>query len=143
MNFKSIFFTLLSVFVLSCSKNPERFIEHIEGYWEIQEVTLADGSKKEYKFNETIDYLSINDSLKGFRKKLKPGINDTYFTSSDAEQIALKIEDNKVIIHYSTPYANWSETVLNADNKQLRILNEDDNIYLYKRYESIKLELQD
>ncbi len=32
---------LLCLFVLGCSENPETYIEHIEGYWEIEEVTLA------------------------------------------------------------------------------------------------------
>tara|TARA_R110000796_G_scaffold194094_1_gene310481 strand:- start:324 stop:722 length:399 start_codon:yes stop_codon:yes gene_type:complete len=131
------------VSIFSCSKNPESYIKHIEGYWEIQEVTMADGSKKEYKFNETIDYIGINDSLKGFRKKLKPGINDTYFTSGDAEDIQLKVENDKLYIYYTTPYANWKETVLNANAKQLKIMNEDQNIYLYKRYTSIILDLEE
>ncbi|WP_179336279.1 lipocalin family protein [Winogradskyella costae] len=136
------YYWLLCLFILSCSKNPKTYIAHVEGYWEIEEVTMADGSKKEYKFNETIDYISVNDSLKGFRKKLKPGINDTYFTSDDAETIQLKIEDNKLNMYYTTPYANWKETVLEASPTQLKIINEDENVYLYKRYTSIKLDLE-
>lgn len=132
---------LLGLLILSCSKNPETYIKHLEGYWEIQEVTMADGSKKEYQFNETIDYISLNDSLKGFRKKLKPGINDQYFASGDAEAIQLKIEDNSLMIYYTTPYANWKETVLNADSLQLKIINENKNVYLYKRYTPIKLDI--
>lgn len=132
---------LFSLLILSCSKNPETYIKHLEGYWEIQEVTMADGSKKEYQFNETIDYISLNDSLKGFRKKLKPGINDQYFASGDAEAIQLKIEDNSLMIYYTTPYANWKETVLNADSLQLKIINENKNVYLYKRYTPIKLDI--
>ena len=140
---KTTLLLVLMVSIFSCSKNPESYIKHIEGYWEIQEVTMADGSKKEYKFNETIDYIGINDSLKGFRKKLKPGINDTYFTSGDAEDIQLKVENDKLYIYYTTPYANWKETVLNANAKQLKIMNEDQNIYLYKRYTSIILDLEE
>ncbi|WP_179348663.1 lipocalin family protein [Winogradskyella pacifica] len=136
------YFWLLCLFIFSCSPNPEIYIEHVEGYWEIEEVTMANGSKKEYKFNETIDYISVNDSLKGFRKKLKPGINDTYFTSDNAETIQLKIEDNKLNIYYTTPYANWTETVLEATPTQLKIVNEDENVYLYKRYTPIKLDLE-
>ncbi|WP_179319517.1 lipocalin family protein [Winogradskyella helgolandensis] len=136
------YFWLCCLFICSCSANPETYIEHVEGYWEIQEVTMADGSKKEYKFNETIDYISISDNLKGFRKKLKPGINDTYFTSGDAESIQLIVDDNALNIYYTTPYNNWKETVLEATPQQLRIINEDDNVYLYKRYTPIKLDLE-
>lgn len=139
---KSTLIVAIGLLVLSCSKNPENYIQHLEGYWEIQEVTMADGSKKEYKFNETIDYISVNDSLKGYRKKLKPGINDTYFTSDDAETIQLKIEDNQLNMYYTTPYANWKETVLEATSEQLRVINKDENVYLYKRYVPIKLDLE-
>ena len=139
---KHFIFLLLAIVIFSCTKNPETYIKHIDGYWEIDEVTMADGSKKEYKFNETIDYISINDSLKGFRKKLKPGINDTYFSSDDEEAIVLKIEDNTLNIYYNTPYANWKETVLEATETQLRIINESENIYLYKRYTPIKLDIE-
>lgn len=138
---KNILFILLMMSVFSCSKNPESYIQHLEGYWEIKEVTMADGSKKEYKYNESIDYISVNDSLKGFRKKLIPGINDSYFTSDDAEAIHLKIENNELNIYYSTPYANWKETVLEATPETLRIINDSENIYVYKRYTPINLDL--
>ena len=136
------YFWLLCLLILSCSKIPEAHIPHIEGYWEIVEVTLPGGNKKEYKFNETIDYISINDSLHGFRKKLKPGINDTYFTSSDAESLVVKIENDSLNIYYSTPFAKWKETVLEATPENLRVVNQNKTLYLYKRYTPIKLDIE-
>ena len=61
---------LLCLLILGCSENPENYIEHIGGYWEIEKVIMPNGTKKEYRINETIDYITVNDSLKGFRKKL-------------------------------------------------------------------------
>ena len=136
------YFWLFCLLILSCSKNPEAHIPHIEGYWEIVEVTLPDGNKKEYKFNETIDYISINDSLHGFRKKLKPGINDTYFTSADAESLVVKIENDSLNIYYTTSFANWKETVLEATIENLRVVNQNKTVYLYKRYTPIKLDIE-
>lgn len=134
---------LFCILILGCSNNPESYIEHLNGYWEIEEVTLADGQKKSYKFNETIDYIKINDSLKGFRKKLKPGINDTYFTSDDAEAVTVKIENDSLNIYYSTPYAQWKETVIEATNENLKVVNQNNNVYLYRRYRPINLTLED
>jgi len=133
---------VLGLLFFSCTKNPETYIQHLEGYWEIEEVTMADGSKKEYKVNETIDYISLNDSLKGFRKKLKPGINNTYLTSADAEALELKIEDSGLHIYYTTPYANWKETVLEVNAEKLKVINENKTVYLYKRYIPIKLDVE-
>lgn len=128
-----------SLILLTCSKNPENYIPYVEGYWEIKKVTLSNGFEKEYTINETIDFISINDSLIGFRKKLKPGVNNRYYTSDDAEAIFLKIEKDSLRIYYSTPYNQWRETVLHANTEELKILNDNKDVYLYKRYESLQL----
>lgn len=142
INWTNMLFILILFSSISCSKNPETYIQHIGGYWEITEVIMPDGSKKEYKFNETIDFISTNDSLKGFRKKLKPAINDTYFTSGDAESLLIKIENDSLNIYYSTPYANWKETILEATPEHLRVINQNKTVYLYKRYTPIKLDIE-
>lgn len=134
---------LFCIVLLGCSNNPESYIEHLNGYWEIEEVTLANGQKKTYKFNETIDYISVNDSLKGFRKKLKPGLNDTYFTSDDAEAITLKIENDSLNVYYATPYTNWKETIIEASPDKLKVVNENNKVYLYKSYTPINLTIED
>ncbi|MDB9720908.1 lipocalin family protein [Winogradskyella sp.] len=133
---------LLCLLIFSCSKNPELYIPHIEGYWEIENVSFYNGDQKDYKYNETIDYISLNDSLKGFRKKLKPGLNDTYFTSADAEAISVKIEDDSLRIYYSTPYAQWKETILSATPQQLIIINKNKAVYTYKKYTPIILDIE-
>ena len=136
------FVLIFFMVVMSCSNNPEEYIEHINGYWVIKEVVFSDGKKREYSINETIDYIQLNNSLKGFRKKMKPGINDTYFTSDDAEAITAKIEDNELNLYYSTLYFNWKETVLDADENQLKVRNENNVVYLYKRYQPINIEIE-
>ena len=76
---------LISLLLMGCSANPELFIPYLEGYWEIHEVTLPDGTKKSYSFNDTIDYIYVSDSLTGFRKKLKPNLTGAFQTSKDME----------------------------------------------------------
>ena len=125
--------------VLACGKNPETFIPHLNGYWEIDEVTLPDGSKRDYNYNDTVDFFNISDSLTGFRKKLKPGFDGTYTTSDDAESLKLKIENDSLHIYYSTPFSEWKETVLNATEDQLLIINDQHIKYLYKRFEPINV----
>jgi hypothetical protein len=136
------YFWILVLLIFSCSENPESYIQHIDGYWEITEVIFPDGNKKEYTFNETIDYISVNDSLNGFRKKLKPGINGTYFTSEDAEALVVKIENDSLNIYYSTPYNTWKETILEATPENLRVINDNKTVYLYKRYTPINLDVE-
>jgi hypothetical protein len=132
---------LMVLIIFSCSESPENYIPHIEGYWEIKMVTFPNGFKKEYPINETIDFIGVNDSLKGFRKKLKPGINNTYYTSDNAEAIELRVENDSLRILYSTPFNTWKETVIRANETELEILNENKALYLYNRYNSIELSI--
>lgn len=141
-NYNKIWVLVFVFLICSCSKNPEIYIEHLKGYWEIEEVTLTNGTKKHYNFNETIDYISFNDSLQGFRKKLKPGFNNTYTTSNDAESLTLKIENDSLNVYYTTPYNTWKETVLEASPTHLKVSNQDNTIYLYKRYTPIEIDLE-
>lgn len=131
---------VLLILILSCKKSPEALITHLNGYWEIDEVTLVDGSKRDYNYNDTIDFLSINDSLVGFRKKLMPNIDGSFSTSNDAEVLKIVIENDSLNIYYKTPYAEWKETVLEATKDKLLIQNKDKLLYLYKRYEPLELD---
>lgn len=137
---KRLIIILLITINVSCSKNPETFIEHINGYWEIESVILADGTERNYSYNETIDFFSINDSLKGFRKKLKPNFEGKFITSKDSEILELVVENDSLNTYYSTPFATWKETILFADSVNLKIINENKNVYLYKRYIPLNLE---
>lgn len=140
MNLKKTSLILLLFIVFGCSQDPNTFIPHLTGYWEIEEVTLANGTKKEYSYNDTIDYIEITDSLKGFRTKLKPNLSGSYETSTDRERIDLKIANDSLHLMYTTPYASWKETVLNANKVQLLIVNANKDMYLYKRYEPLNLD---
>ncbi len=126
--------------MLSCSNNPESYISHLNGYWEIDEVTLPDGSKRDYNFNDTIDFISITDSMTGFRKKLKPNFDGTFSTSGDEETIKLVIENDSLNLYYKTPFSQWKETVLGATENQLIIQNQNKLLYVYKRYEPLDLD---
>ncbi|MBT8245521.1 MAG: hypothetical protein HKP48_11620 [Winogradskyella sp.] len=139
---KRIVLIFVLTLLISCSKNPEEFIKHVNGYWEIKQVIFPNGDKKDYKYNENIDYISIDDSLKGFRKKLKPGFNSKYVTSKDAEGITVKIENDSLNLYYKTPYTSWKETVLSASESTLKVVNGRETVYIYKRYKPMKIDLE-
>jgi hypothetical protein len=136
---KNILFILIPLF-FACSQTPETSIEHLNGYWEIEEVTLANGTKHSYTYNATIDYIQINDDLTGFRKKLKPNFKGTYETTNDVEHIKVVIENDSLNLYYTTAFSNWKETVLNATKDELRIQNATKVVYLYKRHQPLNLE---
>lgn len=136
---KSIVLVFTIIALVSCSQSPEDSIEHIEGYWEIEQVTLKDGSTKAYNFNDTIDFISLEDSLQGVRKKLKPNFMGTFETSNDVETFQIKIENDSLNVYYKTPFDSWKETILLATKDQLKVVNKNDAVFLYKRYEPLDI----
>ncbi|WP_299385732.1 hypothetical protein [uncultured Lacinutrix sp.] len=137
---KNIFVLLVSIIVFSCSQKPKTLIAHLDGYWEIESVSLSNGAKKDYNVNQTVDYISIGDNLKGFRKKMNPRFDGKYETSKDSEILELKIENDSLNLYYSTEFSKWKETVLMANKSQLKIINQNNDVYLYKRFIPIIVE---
>lgn len=137
---KTTIYCLLFIVLTNCSNNPKDFIEHIDGYWEIESVTMPDGTEKEYTVNLTVDYITVNDSLEGFRKKMNPKFDGTFETSKDAESFHIKLENDSLNLYYKTPFSTWKETVLKANTNQLKIVNQNNIVYLYKRFKPITVE---
>ena len=128
--FLSIFTTLL--FVSCQEKKAESFdVNLLNGYWEIEQVTLSDGTKKEYKINENIDFFEIKKDS-GFRKKVAPQLDGTYLVNDSEEKIKIEKSADGTYISYKTDYATWKEKIKTLTKEQL-ILENDQNIqYQYK-----------
>lgn len=137
---KRLAILLISLIYLNCSKNPESYIQYLDGYWEIEKVILASGEEHNYSYNEFIDYFKLTDSLTGFRKKLKPALNNTFEASDDLEYFKLKIEHDRLYIYYHTNFSKWEEIILQASETELKIINKEKNIYIYKPYKTLNLD---
>lgn len=128
--FLSLFTTLL--FVSCQEKKAESFdVNLLNGYWEIEQVTLSDGTKKEYKINENVDFFEIKKDS-GFRKKVAPQLDGTYLVNDSEEKIKIEKSADGTYISYKTDYATWKEKINTLTKEQL-ILENDQNIqYQYK-----------
>ena len=138
-----LFFTNLSMkkavvlfIVLTLSacqqKIKESDIAGLNGYWEIEKVVLADGTEKDYKINETIDYLQIkNDS--GFRKKVTPQFNGKYLVNDQFEKIKVIFKGDKAFLEYTTDYAKWQDEIVQVSDDKLILRNALNIAYEYKK----------
>lgn len=136
---RKVFLPLVICLVtISCqiSKND---LQQLNGYWEIEKVVLENGETKVFSINQTVDYFTVNDSLKGFRKKLNPQLDGTYTHSNDAEAIEVYQEKGNWIIKYTTPYSEWDETIEEITQDKLTLLNQENRLYIYKRYTPISV----
>ncbi|AVR45934.1 hypothetical protein C7S20_12100 [Christiangramia fulva] len=137
---KKLLFIIAGFFLFSCGRqDPSEALKNINGYWQIDHVQIQKDSVIKYGFSQYIDYIKLSDST-GFRKKLEPDFSGKFRTTQNAEKIKPVIEDDKLFLHYSTPYDQWKEEVLEADEDELILKNRDGKIYYYKRYQPISLE---
>lgn len=128
------FVILVFTFLVSCQGEVKiKDVTKLNGYWEIEKVELPDGSSKQYKINESIDYFKINDSLKGFRKKVILQLDGNLSTNDVKENVEVITANDLLFLDYLTDYAQWKEEVLELSNDKLVLKNENGISYFYKR----------
>lgn len=134
---KNLLYLLLILGGLSCEQQgPQEKLEHLNGYWEIDRVEFSKDSIKEFRINETVDYIELENG-KGFRTKVRPRFDGSFEVSGDIDSLKAKTEGGDLYLLYSTPFDTWKEKVLQADENSVSIKNERDIIYHYKRYEPL------
>ncbi len=130
---------ILSLFFVACQqKIKPSDISKINGYWEIEKVVFPDGTKKEYKMNETYDFLNITNNI-GFRKKVTPQLDGTFLVNNSSEAIKVLFEKDKTFLAYATPYSKWKEELITLTNEKLEVVNPDKITYFYKKTAPINL----
>ncbi len=136
---KKIVLLLLLMIITSCSNSiSEDQLNLLNGYWEIEKVTFPDGQTKEYTINETVDFIKL-DSLKGYRKKMKPTFEGTYVTNDDAEEFTIFVNEDKYLISYKKDENDWTETLKSISETNFSVTNSENITYTYKRYEPINI----
>ncbi|QZK90840.1 hypothetical protein K5V07_10195 [Flavobacterium sp. CHNK8] len=132
------FFVLILVF-LACKQNIKtEDVALLNGYWEVEKVVFDSIEDKEYRMNEVYDYFKIVKE-KGIRKKVMPQLDGTFLVNDVEEKVAVRYEDDRVFIDYTTPYMKWSEEIIALTNEELVLLNKDKTEYHYKRATAINL----
>lgn len=101
---------------------------------------MPDGTSRTYGMSQNIDFFEINEDGTGVRKKVQPNALGEFITSNDSENINAIIEDDILILSYSTALDSWQETVKKANKEELILINKDDIIYKYRRYQPLIIE---
>ena len=133
---------LLPLFIIlnGCSGNPEQFIAHIEGYWEIHRVEQNNILLKEYDSNFSIDYFKIDPDGTGFRKKVTPNLKGTFNVSEHSTPFKYKLEHDSLNIYYNDDGIVFKETIKRATETELVITNAEGFKYTYKPFNKIDLQ---
>jgi hypothetical protein len=131
----------VSLLLVSChQKIQQKDISKLNGYWEIEKVVFEKGDDKDYIVNESYDYFQIDKNNAGFRKKVMPQLDGTFLVNDTQEDLKIRFDDEKVFLDYTTPYAKWSEEMIEISNDKLVFKNAENKEYHYKKAAPINLE---
>jgi|GEM_PF-487678 len=122
--------------------NDEEIVENLNGYWKIDQVERDEFNDiREYKFSTYAEYIEVDSNLEGFRIKLQPQLDSTFKKSSNPENLIIKRENDSLRMYYETPLDEWKETLISLNKDEFSVENERGFVYTYKRFESLKKEL--
>ncbi|TKD62467.1 hypothetical protein [Flavobacterium sp. ASW18X] len=126
--------------ILSCTDKSiaETDLHLLNGYWEITTVEFADGTKKEYTVNTTIDFIQLNQ-FKGIKSKVQPKLDGTYTSTKDVEPFSILKKDDEFLLQYKNGLNQWTEQLKQLDSLNFSIKDKEGITYTYKRYEPINI----
>ncbi len=131
--------------LFSCqSEVKKEDLTKLNGYWEIKEVEFNNGETKEFKVNETIDYIELKSEkagqpLSGFRQKVMPQFDGTFKTNGIRENLKVFAVDKVYFFECRTDYGKWNEEIISIEDSTLVIKNKQDIIYTYKKFKPFSL----
>lgn len=119
--------------------STEEKITNLRGYWEIKKVEPENGNPTEYRFNEMVDYIEIENGA-GYRRKVRPQLDGSYVTTEGVEIFNVKVENDSINLYYETPYDSWKETLISSGEDEVQMMTVDGTVYTYKRFTPISIE---
>ncbi|MFN3754220.1 hypothetical protein [Flavobacterium sp.] len=136
---KKVASILITFLLLSCQADVKKEdLSKLNGYWEIKQVTLADGETKDYKVNETIDFFEVKENV-GYRQKVMPQFDGTFKTNGIKENLKILEIDNVYFVEYKTDYGKWNEEIIQIEDSTLVLKNKQNLIYTYKKFKPFSL----
>ncbi|MDN3723819.1 lipocalin family protein [Aequorivita sp. SDUM287046] len=130
--------SIIILFFTSCEKpNPEAQKQNLNGYWEIKSVKMPNGEKKQFNINTIVDFIETKGDS-GTRTKVTPKFDGTFITNGISDYFTLKIENDSLRIYYKTQFDEWKETVIEAKDSTLTVINRDNKIYTYSKFKKLE-----
>lgn len=131
---KKIASIMLFIVMTNCSKTiTNNDLLNINGYWRIHKVSI-ENETVELPLSIHMDYFFVNDSLKGFRKKLTANMVGKFEQNNHDEKIEIQNSEAGTYIFYKTAYDTWKEEIVSISDKELVVLNKEGKTYHYNRF---------
>ncbi|WP_438969414.1 lipocalin family protein [Nonlabens sp.] len=126
-----IYILLIFVFV-SCDSNEEK-IKALEGYWNIDEVILPNGSEREFPFSNHMDHFEV-DGFNGVKNRVSPTYDGGFINYGNPIYFQWEEKDGDIWLTFQEGEASYMQTVETATKETLVLLHENGTRYTYKAY---------
>ncbi len=126
-----ILIILFGLFFNSCNESKD--IQFLNGYWEINSVSIDGKEIKNYPFSGTIDYFILDKNNNGFRKKVKPKIDGSFDITMHEIEFKIEMKKNDIYLVYGKG-KNFVESLVKLDSTKMILKNVDGFLYEYKRF---------
>lgn len=128
------YFFVFTLFLGCAPKVSKANIDLLNGYWVITEAKAPNGESRPYIGAVEVDFFELNDK-KGFRKKLKPLLNNQFNKTNDKVDFTISFEEKTCIITYIRQKHNWQEEIIELSEDELQLKDARGVIFHYKRYQ--------
>lgn len=128
------YYLLILVLLLGCApKVSTENIDLLNGYWVIAEAKAPNGENRPYLGTVEVDFFEL-DSIRGFRKKLKPLLDNQFNSTNDKVNFSISFEGKRCVITYFRHQHSWQEEVVSLSKEELQLKDVRGVVFRYKRY---------
>lgn len=132
---RKLFFILSITLLASCGNNATEMANAMEGYWNIETVTLSDGTEREFPFSNHMDHFEIEGS-NGVKNRVSPTYDGSFINYGSPVQFTWETVDGKVVLTFKDGAERYQQTLKKCDATTLVLLHENGTEYRYKAYEN-------
>lgn len=127
---------ILSIISLvSCSNNSTEMVKAMEGYWNIETVTLPDGTEREFPFSNHMDHFEIEGN-NGVKNRVSPTYDGGFINYGSPVYFTWEAVAGKVVLTFKDGEERYQQTLKNSDATTLVLLHENGTEYIYKAHEN-------
>jgi len=121
------------VLFTSCGNTISDQLIHIEGYWNIENVTLPDGSEREFPFSNHMDHFEI-EGKQGIKYRVSPTYDGGFVNYGSPVNFTCEEIDGELQLLFKDGEQAYTQTVVNATETTLVLQHENGTIYNYSSY---------
>lgn len=125
--------------LFSCGSAPDNDdLRHLNGYWEIEQVTFPNGATQTFPPSTTVNYYFLEGEA-GFLKKVQPELNGRYLVNDDKIELKIISRNESLLLHFTGKEDSWEEVLEVLTSDRLETRHDNGLRYQYHRYTPITI----